>query len=93
MIGFICHVGHHTSAPSDSIWSALDTNGRLTNGGLTVNGSLVDGMNTFVDMAGAGAQNMMGVIQGAANLVRFETFFIKMRLYFKSTLFVNYKFL
>ncbi len=59
--------GHHTSPPSDNIWSTVDSNGRLTNGGLAVNGSLVDGMNTFVDMAGA--QNMMGVIQGAANLV------------------------
>ncbi|CAL8110241.1 unnamed protein product [Orchesella dallaii] len=58
--------GHHTSAPSDSIWAAVDANGRLPNGGVAMNGSVVDGLSTFVDMAGA--QNMMGVIPGAANL-------------------------
>ncbi|ODM89743.1 Histone-arginine methyltransferase CARMER [Orchesella cincta] len=58
--------GHHTSAPSDSIWTTVDTNGRLPNGGVAMNGSVIDGLNTFVDMAGA--QNMMGVIPGAANL-------------------------
>ncbi|CAL8083949.1 unnamed protein product [Orchesella dallaii] len=51
--------GHHTSASSDSIWAAVDSNGRLPNGGVAIYGSVVDGLSTFVDMAEA--QNMMYV--------------------------------
>jgi hypothetical protein len=50
--------GTHTTSPSDKIWATMDNNGMVN--GMQINGGLVDGVNTLVEMP----QSVMGMIPG-----------------------------
>jgi len=50
--------GQHNTSPSEKIWATVDNNGMVN--GMQINGSLVDGVSTLVEMP----QTVMGVIPG-----------------------------